>query len=90
MSGVSSSLDSSDAGEPSSAAEPLSPHQQVIHSLEAAAEQAAQAGVPLDEFMHRAWSAYVDARPGMREQLADSQLIHQIQELRAAGKVGTA
>jgi hypothetical protein len=64
--------------------------ERVAQSLEEAAATAAAAGVSLDEFMQRAWSAYVDARPGLREHLADAQLVHQIQELRAAGKVGSA
>lgn len=68
----------------------LTPHQQVTQSLEAAAEAAAEAGISLDEFMQRAWTAYVDARPGLREHLADAQLLQQIQELRAAGKVASA
>lgn len=70
--------------------EPLTPSQQVAQSLEAAAAAAVFASLPLDEFMHRAWSAYVDARPGLREHLADAQLIQQIQDLRAAGKVAAA
>ena len=58
--------------------------------LQAAALAASSTGVNLDEFLRQAWSAYVDSRPGMREHLADAQLVHQIQELRAAGKVGLA
>ncbi len=59
-------------------------------TLAAAAEAAVEAGVPLEDFMRQAWSAYVDSRPGLREHLADAQLMQQIQDLRSAGKVGLA
>ncbi len=58
--------------------------------LSSAADAAAAAGIPLEEFMRQAWSAFVDARPGLREHLADAQLMQQIQELRGRGKVGEA
>jgi hypothetical protein len=58
--------------------------------LAAAASAAAAADTPLEDFMRQAWSAYVDSRPGFREQLADAQLMQQIQELRSQGKVGAA
>lgn len=78
------------AAEAGGAAEEASPQERLAQRLEAAALEAALAGTSLDEFMQRAWSAYVDARPGLREHLADAQLVQQIQELRAAGKVGSA
>ncbi len=58
--------------------------------LASAAEVATNSGVSLDEFMRMAWSAYVDSRPGLREHLADAQLVQQIMELRSQGKVGQA
>lgn len=72
-----------------SAPEPSTLEQLDAH-LQAAAFAAAASGVNLDEFMRQAWSAYVDSRPGLREHIADSQLVQQIQELRSAGKVGLA
>jgi hypothetical protein len=77
-----------DAADPS----PLEPNelQRLDLHLQAAALAASSAGVNLDEFLRQAWSAYVDSRPGLREHLADTQLVQQIQELRAAGKVGLA
>jgi hypothetical protein len=75
--------------------EPHEPHEpnqleRLDLHLQSAALAAASVGINLDEFLRQAWSAYVDARPGLREHLADTQLAHQIQELRAAGKVGLA
>jgi hypothetical protein len=75
--------------EESAPAEPSTLEQLDAH-LQAAAFAASASGVNLDEFMRQAWSAYVDARPGLREHIADSQLVQQIQELRSAGKVGLA
>lgn len=59
-------------------------------SLRQAADAAHLLGMPLDELMQLSWSAFVDARPGLREHLADAQLAQQIQELRAQGRVGQA
>lgn len=70
-------------------AEPTTLEQLDAH-LASAALAASASGVNLDEFIRQAWSAYVDARPGLREHLADAQLVQQIQELRSAGKVGLA
>jgi hypothetical protein len=40
--------------------------------------------------MKDAWSAYVDAQPGLREHIADMQLLAQLTELRQTGKIGQA
>jgi len=40
--------------------------------------------------MKGAWSAYIDARPGLREQLEEMQLKNQLDELRKAGRIGEA
>ena len=46
--------------------------------------------VALDDFMRTAWQAYMDARPGLREQLEDRKLTARLDELRARGAVGQA
>jgi hypothetical protein len=46
--------------------------------------------VDVQTFMQSAWSTYVDARPGMREELEEQQLAAQLKELREAGKLGLA
>jgi hypothetical protein len=43
-----------------------------------------------DAFMHACWTACLDARPGMREQIVDMQLTAQVDNLRARGMVGDA
>ena len=47
-------------------------------------------GIDLDTWMKTAWSAYVDARPGLREHLEDMQLIAQLSTLRQNGRMGQA
>ncbi len=46
--------------------------------------------VLLDDFMRTAWQAYMDARPGLREQLEDRKMTARLDELRARGQVGRA
>ncbi len=58
--------------------------------LGAAAAMAAQEGTDLDDFMRLAWQSYIDAQPGLREQLENLRLTQEIAELREAGKVGLA
>ncbi|MBA3396208.1 MAG: hypothetical protein H0T89_26495 [Deltaproteobacteria bacterium] len=55
-----------------------------------AAKLAADHGVPVEAFVQAAWSAYLDARPGLREELATKELVDELRELRRRGKVGTA
>lgn len=55
-----------------------------------AAKLAADHGVPVETFVQAAWSAYLDARPGLREELATKELVDELRELRRRGKVGTA
>ena len=47
-------------------------------------------GLDVETFMKGAWSAYVEARPGMRDQLEEMQLIAQLEELRRLGRMGEA
>jgi hypothetical protein len=61
-----------------------------LELLVAAAEAAAQAGVDLDAFMSNAWGAFMEARPGLREQIEHIQLLAQLETLRQAGRLGQA
>lgn len=63
---------------------------QLHAGLRQAADAAGAMGLPLDEFMQLAWTTFVDSRPGLREHLAEAQLVQQLQELRAQGRLGQA
>ena len=69
---------------------PTHPIAELREVLGRAAAQAATEGVELDDFMRFAWQSYMDAKPGLREQLEDLRLSAEIAELREAGKVGRA
>jgi hypothetical protein len=58
--------------------------------LTRAAALCAEQGVDIDNFMKAAWSAYLEARPGMREQLEEMQLRDQLDEIRKAGRMAEA
>ena len=58
--------------------------------LAQAAALCVQQGVDVETFMKGAWSAYVEARPGMREHLEEMQLRDQLDEIRKAGRMGEA
>jgi hypothetical protein len=58
--------------------------------LTKAAALCAEHGVDLDTFIKGAWSAYVESRPGMREQLEETQLLDQLEEIRQAGRMAQA
>jgi predicted type IV restriction endonuclease len=58
--------------------------------LSQAASLCVQHGVEVEAFMNGAWSAYVEARPGMRDQLEEAQLRGQLDELRRLGRMGAA
>ncbi|HUJ58898.1 MAG TPA: hypothetical protein VLX92_10410 [Kofleriaceae bacterium] len=57
-------------------------------------EQLDQAGaacdVDVETFVRAAWSAYLKARPGLKEYLEDLQLRAQLEELRRNGHIGQA
>ncbi len=55
--------------------------------LARAGKLAASMGVNLDTWMKEAWSAYVDAQPGLREHIEDMQLLAQLSALRESGKM---
>ena len=63
---------------------------QLDELLTQAAELCARHGVEADAFMQGAWAAYIDARPGLREQLEEMQLKNQLDELRKQGRLGEA
>ena len=72
-------------------AEPAKPWTSQLEELLAqAAELGARHGVDADAFMKGAWSAYIDARPGLREQLEEMHLKNQLEELRKQGRIGGA
>lgn len=58
--------------------------------LARAAELAAAHGVPSEAFMSAAWNAHLDARPGLREELADKELKAQLRKLRKRGLIASA
>lgn len=61
-----------------------------VELLAAAAEAAAHSGIELDAFMSAAWAAFMEARPGLREQIEHIQLVAQLESMRQAGKLGSA
>jgi hypothetical protein len=72
-------------------AEPAKPWAaQLEELLTQAAELGARHGVDADAFMKGAWAAYIDARPGLREQIEEMQLKNQLEELRKQGRIGGA
>ena len=58
--------------------------------LAQAAELCVEHGLDVDTFMKGAWSAYVEARPGLREYLEEMQLRNQLDEIRKLGRMGEA
>lgn len=79
-----------DEGPPVAGADPAAILGNLHQALRNAADAAHRLGMPLDELMQLSWSTFVDARPGLREHLAEAQLAQQIHELRAQGRVGQA
>ncbi len=63
---------------------------QVGELMAQAAALCVQHGIDVDSFMKGAWSAYVEARPGLREHLEEMQLRDQLEDLRKLGRVGAA
>jgi hypothetical protein len=49
-----------------------------------------QHGLDVDTFMKGAWSAYVEARPGLRDYIEEMQLRSQLDEIRKLGRMGEA
>jgi hypothetical protein len=78
------------ATEPSEPIEAKPWHAEVGQILTHAAELCVEHGVDLDAFMRGAWSAYLEARPGMRDYLEEQQLRDQLDEIRKLGHMGQA
>jgi hypothetical protein len=73
------------------APEPTLPwHAEVGDLLAKAALECIAHGVDIDAFMRGAWSAYVEARPGLKEYLEELQLRSQLDEIRKAGQMAKA
>lgn len=72
--------------------EPMQPPwtAQLEELLAQAAALGARHGVDPDAFMQGAWSAYMNARPGLREELEEQHLRTQLEELRKQGRLGEA
>jgi hypothetical protein len=72
-------------------AEPVKPWSTQLEDLLAqAAALGARHGIEADAFMQGAWAAFIDARPGLREQLEEMHLKTQLDELRKQGRLGEA
>lgn len=65
-------------------------HAEVGDLLAQAAELCVENGLDVDTFMKGAWSAYIEARPGLRDYLEEMQLRNELEELRKAGRLGEA
>jgi hypothetical protein len=55
-----------------------------------AAALAAERGLDAEAFMRAAWTACLDAQPGLREQIAEAAMSAQVEGLRKRGLVGAA
>lgn len=63
---------------------------EVSELLARAAELCVEHEIDVDPFVRGAYSAYLEARPGMREELAEMQLKAQLEEMRKLGRIATA
>lgn len=55
-----------------------------------AADLSARQDVPQEVFMAAAWNAYLEARPGLREQIEERELRSQLKKLRKQGLIASA
>jgi len=65
-------------------------HAEVGDLLAQAAILCVENGIDVDAFMKGAWSAYVEARPGLRDYLEEMQLRNQLDELRKLDRIPKA
>ena len=65
-------------------------HAEVGDLLAQAAILCVQNGLDVDTFMKGAWSAYVEARPGLKDYIEEMQLRNQLDEIRKLGRMGEA
>ncbi|HEX7839047.1 MAG TPA: hypothetical protein VF469_16325 [Kofleriaceae bacterium] len=71
-------------------APPLPWQAEVGRLLTQAAALCVQEGGDVDSFVRGAWSAYVEAQPGMRDYLEEMQLRDQLEEIRKLGRMAEA
>jgi hypothetical protein len=64
--------------------------EEVSELLSRAAELCVEHDVDVDPFVRGAYSAYLEAHPGMREELAERELQRQLAEMRRQGRWPTA
>jgi hypothetical protein len=65
-------------------------HAEVGDLLAQAAILCIENGLDVDAFMKGAWSAYIEARPGLRDYLEEMQLRNQLEELRKLDRMPKA
>lgn len=65
-------------------------HAEVGDLLAQAAQLCVENGLDVDTFLKGAWSAYIEARPGLRDYLEEMQIRNQLDELRKLGRIGEA
>jgi len=65
-------------------------HSEVGDLLAQAAILCIAHGLDVDTFMKGAWSAYVEARPGLKDYIEEMQLRGQLDEMRKNGRMGEA
>jgi hypothetical protein len=63
---------------------------EVSELLARAAQLCVEHDVEMDPFVRGAYSAYVEARPGMREYLEEQQLKVALEQMRTAGRIASA
>ena len=64
--------------------------QELSDVLTRAAALSVEHQVDAETFMRGAWQAYLESKPGMREDLEEAALRGQLQALRAAGRMAKA
>ena len=64
--------------------------EEVSELLARAAELCVEHEVDIDPFVRGAYSAYLEANPDVREELADLELARQLAEMRKQGRLPTA
>lgn len=69
---------------------PLNPAEEILRHLRVAAQLSETVGVDKDAFMAACWAAFLDARPGLREELAERELAQQLEVLRDRGMMAEA
>jgi hypothetical protein len=65
-------------------------HAEVGDLLAQAAILCVEHGLDVEAFMKGAWSAYVEARPGLRDYIEEMQLRNQLEEIRKLGRMAEA